>query len=117
MVTYICCVQAIDDNHLQLTTAAHEAANTGPLAFAPTPATPAEIRLSLDPEPEPEPEPELEPADPEVRVYSSAEIAGWDDESVVEWLRTIDLGGAAETAAMLCVELEGDGRARPSLAD
>jgi hypothetical protein len=45
-------------------------------------------------------------------VYSSAEIAEWDDEAAAEWLKTVDLGGEAELAAVLSVELDGDDLAK-----
>jgi hypothetical protein len=45
-------------------------------------------------------------------TYSAAQIAEWEDEAAAAWLQTVDLGGEAELAAMLSVELDGDDLAK-----
>jgi hypothetical protein len=60
----------------------------------------------IEPEPEPEPdEPELEP---ETTYITGAEMGTWDEDDVETWLTDSAHLGAAELAAALSVELEGD---------
>jgi hypothetical protein len=49
-----------------------------------------------------------DPVERAATTHSVAQIAEWDDEAAAAWLQTVDLGGEAELAAMLSVELDGD---------
>ena len=53
-----------------------------------------------------------DPVEEAATTYSAAQIAEWDDDTAAAWLQTVDLGGEAELAAMLSVELDGDDLAK-----
>jgi hypothetical protein len=53
-----------------------------------------------------------DPVEEAATTYSAAQIAEWDDDTAAAWLQTLDLGGEAELAAMLSVELDGDDLAK-----